>query len=184
MSRTSACSRNRNRRPPERQCKRYTVDLWTVGCAHSRLCAARNPADDPWRTRRVSHRPPTGYRLPTSPTALDLSLKIESRNVKTISRPPALASSTPGSVQTIGATATALAGRLHTTRSTIQTCAGRIFRGKKKAAREKPRPVRHNPLLAQGGGQTETSVRDFSSSCCNLCRVLPARAGTWHKPQT
>ena len=50
-------------------------------------------------------------------TALDLSLKIKSGNVKAISRPPTLAYSTPGSVQTTGATAvpTALAalGRLY-----------------------------------------------------------------------
>jgi hypothetical protein len=45
------------------------VDLWTVGFADSHLCAARNPVDGPWKTLRVSHRPPTGRWLPTSSTA-------------------------------------------------------------------------------------------------------------------
>ena len=44
------------------------MDLWTVGCADSRLCAARNPMDGPWKTPCVSHRPTTGRRLPTSST--------------------------------------------------------------------------------------------------------------------
>jgi hypothetical protein len=45
------------------------VDLWTVGFADSHLCAARNPVDGPWKTLRVSHRPPTGRWLTTSSTA-------------------------------------------------------------------------------------------------------------------
>jgi len=46
------------------------VDLWTVGDADSRLSAqARSPMDKPWKTLRVSHRLPTGRRLPTSSTA-------------------------------------------------------------------------------------------------------------------
>ena len=46
------------------------VDLWTVGFADPRLTAqARFPMDKPWKTLRVSHRLPTGRRLPTSSTA-------------------------------------------------------------------------------------------------------------------
>lgn len=46
------------------------VDLWTVGRADPRLSAlARSPVDKPWKTPSVSHRLPTGRRLPTSSTA-------------------------------------------------------------------------------------------------------------------
>ena len=45
------------------------VDLWTVGFADSHLYAARNPVDGPWKTLRVSQRPPTGRWLTTSSTA-------------------------------------------------------------------------------------------------------------------
>jgi hypothetical protein len=53
-----------------RRCCGGAVDLWTVGCADSRLTArARFPVDKPWTTLRVAHRLPTGRRLPTSSTA-------------------------------------------------------------------------------------------------------------------
>ena len=75
------------------------MDLWTAGYAGSRLIApARSPMDKPWTTLRVDHRLPTGRRLPTSPTALDL-IGIKSGKVKTISPVQALAYSTPVAVQ-------------------------------------------------------------------------------------
>jgi hypothetical protein len=46
------------------------VNLWTVGCADSRLAAqARSPMDKPGKTHGVSPTLPTGRRLPTSFTA-------------------------------------------------------------------------------------------------------------------
>ena len=85
--------------------KRCTVDLWTAGCAGSRLTApARSPMDKPWATRRVAHRLPTGRRLPTSSTALN-PIDIKSGKVKTKSPAPALAYSSPVTVQTTGTTA-------------------------------------------------------------------------------
>src|SRR5207244_9933796 len=46
------------------------VNLWTVGCADSRLTAqARSPMDKPGKTHGVSPTLPTGRRLPTSFTA-------------------------------------------------------------------------------------------------------------------
>ena len=85
--------------------KRCTVDLWTAGCAGSRLTApARSPMDKPWTTLRVAHRLPTGRRLPTSSTALD-PIRIKSGKVKTKTPAPALAYSTPMAVQTTGTTA-------------------------------------------------------------------------------
>ncbi len=81
------------------------MDLWTAGCAGSRLTApARSPLDKPWATRRVAHRLPTGRRLPTSPTALN-PIDIKSGKVKTKSPAPALAYSSPVTVQTTGTTA-------------------------------------------------------------------------------
>lgn len=86
--------------------KRCTVDLWTAGCAGSRLTApARSPMDKPWTTLCVAHRLPTGRRLPTSSTALD-SIRIKSGKVKTNTPAPALAYSPPVTVQTSGTTAT------------------------------------------------------------------------------
>lgn len=85
--------------------KRCTVDLWTAGCAGSRLTApARSPMDKPWTTLCVAHRLPTGRRLPTSSTALD-SIRIKSGKVKTNTPAPALAYSPPVTVQTSGTTA-------------------------------------------------------------------------------
>ena len=85
--------------------KRCTVDLWTAGCAGSRLTApARSPMDKPWTTLRVAHNLPTGRRLPTSSTALDL-IGIKSGKVKTNTPAPALAYSPPVTVQTSGTTA-------------------------------------------------------------------------------
>lgn len=47
-----------------------TVDLWAVGDADSRLnTLACSPMDKRWKTLRVSHRLPTGRRLPTNSTA-------------------------------------------------------------------------------------------------------------------
>ncbi len=46
------------------------VNLWTVGCADTRLTAqARSPMDKPGKTPCVSPTLPTGRRLPTSFTA-------------------------------------------------------------------------------------------------------------------
>ena len=46
------------------------MNLWTVGCADSRLTAqARSPMDKPGKTHGVSPTLPTGRRLPTSFTA-------------------------------------------------------------------------------------------------------------------
>ena len=46
------------------------VNLWTVGCADSRLTAkTRSPMDKPEKTKRVFPALPTGRRLPTSFTA-------------------------------------------------------------------------------------------------------------------
>ena len=98
----------RDRRKPWRRERRKalcTVDLWTVGCADPRLTALpRFPMGKPWKTLRVSHRLPTGRRLPTSSTA-PTTIRLKSGNVKTISQPPALAYSTPVTVQGTGATA-------------------------------------------------------------------------------
>jgi len=81
------------------------VDLWTAGCAGSRLTAqARSPMDKPWTTLRVAHRLPTGRRLPTSSTAFD-SVRIKSGKVKTISPVQALAYSSPVAVQATVTTA-------------------------------------------------------------------------------
>lgn len=60
--------------------------------------------DGPWKTLRVSHRPPTGRRLPTSSTA-GQQQSLKSGKVKTIIPPSALAYSNPVAVQTTGATA-------------------------------------------------------------------------------
>lgn len=60
--------------------------------------------DKPWATRRVAHRLPTGRRLPTSSTALN-PIDIKSGKVKTKSPAPALAYSSPVTVQTTGTTA-------------------------------------------------------------------------------
>ena len=50
------------------------MDLWTVGCTDFRLSAeARSPMGKLWKTPSVSHRLPTGRRLPTSSTALPIS---------------------------------------------------------------------------------------------------------------
>ena len=85
--------------------KRCTVDLWTAGYAGSRLTAqARSPMDKRWTTLRVAHRLPTGRRLPTSSTALN-PIDIKSGKVKTKSPAPALAYSSPVTVQTTGTTA-------------------------------------------------------------------------------
>ena len=85
--------------------KRCTVDLWTAGYAGSRLTAsARSPMDKPWTTLCVAHRLPTGRRLPTSSTALN-PIDIKSGKVKTKSPAPALAYSSPVTVQTTGTTA-------------------------------------------------------------------------------
>ena len=85
--------------------RRCTVDLWTAGCAGSRLTApARSPMDKPWTTLCVAHRLPTGRRLPTSSTALDL-IRIKSGKVKTISTVQPLAYSTPVAVQATVTTA-------------------------------------------------------------------------------
>ena len=62
--------------------------------------------DKPWATRRVAHRLPTGRRLPTSSTALN-PIDIKSGKVKTKSPAPALAYSSPVTVQTTGTTARA-----------------------------------------------------------------------------
>ena len=81
------------------------MDLWTAGCAGSRLTAqARSPMDEPWTTLRVAQRLPTGRRLPTSSTALD-SVRIKSGKVKTISPVQALAYSSPVAVQATVTTA-------------------------------------------------------------------------------
>jgi hypothetical protein len=80
------------------------------GCVNSRLRRfplkrfARSLMGNPWKTLRVSHRLPTGRRLPTSSTALRLQ-SFKSGNVKTISSAPALAYSSPVAVQTTGTTA-------------------------------------------------------------------------------
>ncbi len=88
---------------------RCTVDLWTAGCAGSRLTAqARSPMDKPWTTLRVAHNLPTGRRLPTSSTALGL-IGIKSGKVKTISPVQALAYSNPVAVQATVTTAIDLA---------------------------------------------------------------------------
>jgi hypothetical protein len=58
----------------------------------------------PWKTLRVSHRLPTGRRLPTSSTALKLQ-SFKSGKVKTISPAQALAYSTPVAVQATVTTA-------------------------------------------------------------------------------
>ena len=82
-----------------------TVDLWTAGCAGSRLTApARSPMDKPWTTRCVAHRLPTGRRLPTSSIALKLQ-SFKSGNVKTTTPAPALAYSSPVAVQATVTTA-------------------------------------------------------------------------------
>ena len=81
------------------------MDLWTAGCAGSRLTAqARSPVDKPWKTLRVSHRLPTGRRLSTSSTARRLQ-SLKSGKTKTISPAPALAYSAPVAVQTTVTTA-------------------------------------------------------------------------------
>jgi len=127
--RISAAKRRRNpgwrkRWPPG------AVDLWTVGCADPRLCAARNPVDGPWKTRCVSHRPPTGRRLPTSSTALNL-IRIKSGKVKTLTQPPALAYSTPVAVQTTETTA----------RTNGETIAQRRHEVQRKRLSARPRQV-------------------------------------------
>lgn len=85
--------------------KQCTVDLWTAGYAGSRLTAsARSPMDKPWTTLCVAHRLPTGRRLPTSSTVLK-PIVIKSGKVKTKTPAPALAYSSPVTVQTTGTTA-------------------------------------------------------------------------------
>ena len=92
--------------------KRCTVDLWTAGYAGSRLTApARSPMDKPWTTLRVAHRLPTGRRLPTNSTALD-PIDIKSGKVKTKTPAPALAYSSPVTVQTNGTTAVVIMSKL------------------------------------------------------------------------
>jgi len=94
------------------------VDLWTAGCAGSRLTAqARSPMDKPWTTLRVAHRLPTGRRLPTSSTAFD-SVRIKSGKVKTISPVQALAYSSPVAVQATVTTAVCVAHANLTARPT------------------------------------------------------------------
>jgi len=105
------------------------VDLWTVGCADSRLTAqARFPMDNPWKTLRVSHRLPTGRRLPTSSTARQQS-RLKSGKVKTITRPPSLAYSTPVAVQTTGTTAELLwkVAKVCLYKRNAHSCSGYIF---------------------------------------------------------
>ena len=79
--------------------------------------------DKPWTTLRVAHRLPTGRRLPTSSTALDPIL-IKSGKVKTNTPAPALAYSTPVTVQTTGTTADFERGRLP---GTLDRQRGKLF---------------------------------------------------------
>ncbi len=81
------------------------MDLWIAGCAGSRLTTqAWSPMDKPWKTLRVSHRLPTGRRLPTSSTGRQLQSS-KSGKVKTISPVLALAYSAPVAVQATVTTA-------------------------------------------------------------------------------
>ncbi len=81
------------------------MDLWTAGGAGSRLTTqAWSPMDKPWKTLRVSHRLPTGRRLPTSSTGRQLQSS-KSGKVKTISPVLALAYSAPVAVQATVTTA-------------------------------------------------------------------------------
>jgi adenylate cyclase len=83
-----------------------------AACAGSRLSAlCALPVGNPWKTLRVSHRLPTGRRLPTSSTALRLQ-SFKSGNVKTISPAPALAYSSTVAVQTTGPTAQVPSGNV------------------------------------------------------------------------
>ncbi|MBK7727055.1 MAG: hypothetical protein IPJ33_00735 [Gammaproteobacteria bacterium] len=60
-----------------------TLDLWTVGCADTRLSAFALSVDKPWKTLRVCHRLPTGRRLSTSSTTQQ-QFAAENRNTKSI----------------------------------------------------------------------------------------------------
>ncbi len=66
------------------------VEMWTVGCADTRLTArTRFPMDKSWKTLRVYHRLPTGRRLSTSPTAQQsvLSCNIQKGRSQKLSTP-------------------------------------------------------------------------------------------------
>ena len=86
------------------------MNLWTVGCADSRLTAkTRSPVDKPGKTKRVFPGLPTGRRLPTSFTAPQppegLILNLFPGIMMTTNRVPALAYSPPEPVQPTGTTA-------------------------------------------------------------------------------
>lgn len=98
--------RRRIRRLMKKPTAPSTVDLWTAGGAGARLAlraSCGRPVENAMK-RCVSHRPPTGRRLPTSSTAPKLQ-SFKSGKVKTISPASTLAYSTPVAVQATVTTA-------------------------------------------------------------------------------